>query len=156
MERISVSQYSSLLDHPFGTKQKKNSTTSCRGREKCTLKVNGRFLRTQIIGSIWEKHKKTDCSFGRQGHTPFSFTIQCQLIASKKWYSFKETIFFNQRVSTPRSAEVSQRCLAVNAAAASKAHYQAAGDRLRRKIQLRLISEFKEFHKMQCSKIKEE
>ena len=62
----------------LGTKQKKNSTMICRGREKCFIKVNGSLIKTPSTGSTWPGHKKNDCSFGRQILTPLSFTIQCQ------------------------------------------------------------------------------
>ena len=89
---------------PFGTKQKKNSTTSYRGREKCTLKVNGRFLRTQIIGSIWEKAQEKGLQFWQtRSHAIFLYdSVPADCI--EKVVSLQGDKFFsNQRVSTPRS-----------------------------------------------------
>ena len=125
----------------------KNSTTIYRCREKCTVKVNGSPTRTPPTGSTWAGHENKDCSFGRQGShaiVPYdSVPADCiEKVVSPQGDIF----FFNQRFSTPRPAPKSS----------SKAQYQAAGDPLRRKIHLKLISEFKEFHKMQCSKVKEE
>ena len=74
----------------LGTIQKKNSTTTCRGREKFSIMANRSLIRTPLAGSTWPGHKKRDCSFGRQGLTPLMFTIQWWPIASNKWYPREE------------------------------------------------------------------
>ena len=59
---------------------------------------------TQSVGSTWEWHKRKDHNSGRQGLTPVSFTIQCQLTALKRWYAFQGDKMLYQRIPTPRPA----------------------------------------------------
>ena len=92
---------------PLGTKQK-NSTTTYRGRDKCSITLKGSLIRTPSAGSTWPGQKKRDCSFGGRGLTPLLFTIQCRPTASKKWYSSS-------------SEDSSLRCLETKAVAATSA-----------------------------------
>ena len=96
--------YSSHHQTHFGTKQKKNSTTTYRGRQQCTLTANRSVIRTPSTGSTCAGHKKMDWRFGRQGLTPLSCTIQCWPAASKNVVSMQREKTKNQRLSTPRPA----------------------------------------------------
>ena len=61
-------QCSSSPFEPFGDETEELDKDLSRPRQ--VSKVNGRFLRTQSIGSIWAGHKKKDHNSGRQGLTP--------------------------------------------------------------------------------------
>ena len=110
------------------------------------------------------------------------FTIQCTPTASNKWYPREETKLEVRDSPTlhawASSEDSSEECLEIEATAAArytkrpretacgatpKANQQAPntqevhGNPLRRKSMIfKLNSEFKEPHKMQCLKIKEE
>ena len=140
----------------LGAKKKKNSTMIYRGRGKCTFRANRILIRTLSTVSTSPKHKK--CSFGRQGLTPLLFTIQCRPTASKKWYPYKTYFSAESFHVSFNSKDSSQRRLGIAAAAAAAARHTikhretCCGG----KSILKLISEIKGSHKMQCSKTMEE
>ena len=76
-----------------------------------------------LAGQFWQR---------RVSFTPLSFTIQCLPTASQKWYPLKETKCKIR--GFPRAAPkiVLKDAWHLNCSN-SKAHHQAAGDRLRRK-----------------------
>ena len=87
-----------LKSRPFWvTRQKKNSTTTYRGREKCTTTLNGSLTRMPSTGSTWPGHKRKDCSFGRQG-----LKVPADCIEKVVSQGGDKTLF--QRPSTPRPA----------------------------------------------------
>ena len=134
-----------------------------RGRETCTTVANGSLTRTPSAASTWPGLKKKDCSLGRQGLTPSAlssqkarallFTTQCPPTVPKKWYAFQETEFSLK--GFPRLVQLRRSCWRT-LGRWSKANYQATRNRLRRATSSKLISAFKESHKVQYLKIKEE
>ena len=141
------------------TKQK-NSTTTYRGREECTATASGSLIRTPSTGSTWPGHKKRDCSFGRQRSHAIIVHDSLPADGIEKMVSQKEQPNFISETlhASAHSEDSSQRCLEIKAAAeatsSSKTHCQAQGNLSRKKIHSKLISEFKEFHKIQYLKTK--
>ena len=65
-------------------------------------KTSGHFLRTRSVGSIWEKHKKKDYSYGRPDPTPLSFYDSVIADCIEKVMSTREDTILNQKIPTPR------------------------------------------------------
>ena len=100
---------------------KKHSKMAQQSRET-TTRQSGNTLRTPPTGFIWPRHKKRDENFGRQDPTPLLFTIQCRLIASKKWYPRMERkLCTNDSHASASSKNNAQKCLEFTAATATAA-----------------------------------
>ena len=97
-------QCSSLPQTLLKMKQKKDSTTIYRGREKCTVKVTGSLIRTPSTGSIWPGRKKKDCIFGQTRSHAIILYDSVKADCIEKSGSPSRRQIFNQRVSTPRPA----------------------------------------------------
>ena len=105
------------------TVQKKNSTTTCRGREKYTIMANGSLIKTPSAGSTEPGYKRRDCSFGRQGSHAINDhdSVPADCIEQVVFQGQDKT--WNQRLSTPEasSKHSSQEGLEIEATAATAA-----------------------------------
>ena len=84
---------SHLSTHSETIQTKKNLRWPFKNREKFTITVSGKLLRTPSTGSIQPEHRTKNYDSGRQGLMPWLKTTLCRQFAS---------IF--ERLSTPRSA----------------------------------------------------
>ena len=75
-----------------GTKETKNSTMICRGREKCTTNCEWKPHQDTVYWIHLARAQEQGLQFSADKvsrHDPF--TIQCQPTASSKWYPRMET-----------------------------------------------------------------
>ena len=141
-------RYSALPWTLLGMKQKKTSMIY-RSQEKCTTSTtrrSGRFLRTQSIGSILEKHKSKDYNSGRQRSHDIVLYDSVPADCVEKVDKPSRRQFCVQ--GFPRR-NLLRRSYSRTPGRWSKANCQAGRDRLRTKTPSTLIFVFKEFHKMQ-------
>ena len=107
--------------NPLG-RQKKNSTTICPGREKCTTRENGSLIRTPSTGSTWRRHKKRISVLADKVSRRCCSRSSAGRLHRKSGIPGRRQNFVSKTLhASARSKDNSQRCLQIKTATATAA-----------------------------------